>query len=916
VGQAYYRLETKLVQRSNGHSAVAAAAYNAGQNILDERTGERHDYSGKQGVYQTAILTPDNSPAWATDRARLWNEAEASERRKDSQTARQFILSFSTALTAEENIALSKQFLQEEFVSKGFVADVAYHDFTGKNAHNPHAHVLIPTRALTYEGFCGFKDRSLNRKEKLAEWREKWAAIQNRYFERQGRSERVDHRSYSDRGLDITPNIHEGKAVSAIRRKIERGERTETTSLIDLNNEITSLRNELARETAALEKRKAAEQDNKPKEQRFAEAAKETVRATKPSFERVAQDVKALHQKQLAQFSLDIQAIVRGTQETVEGKPAPAPVKEEILASPPLKKGFSPDDPKDPTWRAIKRQLDALGGDGHFEVGILSHDRGKMTERTWHREQILRHDGGKMPIIGWLKSQNATGCHIYVRPARLANGDSQGVILLDDLDPVSVEELADKGLHPALVIETSYRNCQAWVKIAPRLTREESTLLAKRLARETGGDPGSASYQHYGRMAGFLNRKEKHFEEKAGQYPWIRVVEDTGRTASYASRYHQEAIADCARLAKEREEALQYRRFVQKQATDEELKRAARAFELMREASKKRYKEFDESKLDWVVVKKMAKRGYSLEAMEHALWHSPDLDNRKKGHEQDYISRTVNKVLLEPDVLEALQRRAEREQKKDDREMISQWQQYTERERGSPASSASQGQERMRRSEEGKSRNPSSDGGMKKGSDQPVTPAVNPTDVPIAPLGSLNEEQVRWLVKETLTSDRAGKQFRLAAWALTQDTCQWKQAKAEYLKELARTVQVKKTEAYSPYTDAEIGIKLRMAGFSKKTVYDTLRENSPFICYLDEDTKTRYLIKGIAPVVDNPKVNQKIAEWNQFRTREAIALSEDQREAYITERRLEELKLSITKERWQEQLMQQRQQGRGVERER
>lgn len=83
-----------------------------------------------------------------------------------------------------------------------------------------------------------------------------------------------------------------------------------------------------------------------------------------------------------------------------------------------------------------------------------------------------------------------------------------------------------------------------------------------------------------------------------------------------------------------------------------------------------------------------------------------------------------------------------------------------------------------------------------------------------------------------------------------------------------------------------------------------LRHNSPFICYLDDDAKTRYLAKGITPLTDNYKVNQKIAQWRQFRVGEALKLPEHQREGYLQEQRLTKLNLALTKERWQEQQQQ------------
>ena len=894
MGEAYYRFETKLVQRSQGHSAVAAAAYNAGVKIHDERTGEIHDYTRKQGVYDQEILAPDGCPDWVNNRSTLWNKAEAAEKRKDARTARQFILSYTTVLTPEENITLTRQFLQKEFVDKGFVVDVAYHDFTGKNAHNPHAHVLLTTRAVNRDGFVAIKDRSINRKERLYELRQKWAEIQNRHLEARGREERVDHRSYQERGLDRTPGIHEGTKVSAIRKKVERGERSEKTWLIELNDEIKKLNLELSREKKDLEAIRAKEQDNHP-------ISNDAMlhRATRIAEQAAQAQTHSSPVKQERDVVTNTPNLVAATfhqnQPAHEPKQSPDNKKSVSEPSPTTKYKRKSGEPKDPTWHAVKQQLEAFGGDGNVEVGIFDPDAGKMTNRTWHKDQILRYDPEtrKSPILGWLKARNAEGCHVYVRPARLPNGDSQGVVLLDDLDECTIAELKEAGGEPAVTVETSHKNCQAWVRIAPSLTREEATAAARQLAKEYGGDPGSASYQQYGRMAGFLNKKDKHQDYRTGKYPWVKVLEHTGVTASRGHYWQQQAAQAAAERKKEREKIAQNQIKARQQAAEGELLQAQAGFLAFCSRSKK---ERDQSKQDWAAISHLAKKGYSVEALEYALWCSPDLESRKKGHQQDYVTRTVNSVLSHPDVQKALQRRAEKQQQQEDaRTIIEQWQQYKDKERGSLASSASTEQERMKQSGEATKQQASPGKGKQKAD------AVNISDITITPLGTLDEAQVQWLVNRTLESPEARKQIRIARWALTQDTRRWRQVKAEYLKELARTIEVKGAQAYHPYTDAEIAIKLRMAGFGKQRIYECLKKNSPFAVHLSDEAKTRYLYKGVAPIMDNPRINQRIAQWKQFRTAQAIALPEGQKEAYIKEKRLDKLNLSITPSRWKEQ---------------
>src|SRR3546814_6667574 len=84
-----FHLAVKALGRSAGRSATAAAAYRAGVEITDERTGLVHDYTRKQGVEHSELMLPTDAPEWAADRERLWNAAELAETRKNATVARE-----------------------------------------------------------------------------------------------------------------------------------------------------------------------------------------------------------------------------------------------------------------------------------------------------------------------------------------------------------------------------------------------------------------------------------------------------------------------------------------------------------------------------------------------------------------------------------------------------------------------------------------------------------------------------------------------------------------------------------------------------------------------------------------------------------------------------------------------------------
>ena len=239
---AIYHFSAQMVSRSTGASAVAGAAYRSGENMTDERTGEQHDYRRRDDLDGVEILTPRDSPAWAQDRAQLWNAVEAAERRKDAQVAREVRVAIPRELRPDDGRALVRDYAQRAFVDRGMVADIACH---GGQGENPHAHIMLTTRSISPEGF-GQKDRSWNTKALLTSWREDWAATANRALERLGHADRIDHRTLAaqrdealQRGdtahaetLDRDPEIHLGRAAWMMMRTGEDNARTERNDRI------------------------------------------------------------------------------------------------------------------------------------------------------------------------------------------------------------------------------------------------------------------------------------------------------------------------------------------------------------------------------------------------------------------------------------------------------------------------------------------------------------------------------------------------------------------------------------------------------------------------------------------------------------------------------------------------------------
>ena len=227
---AIYHFDASVISRSKGRSSTAASAYRAAERVVDRRTGEVHDYTRKHGVEHTEILAPAHAPDWARDRSALWNAVEQIERRKDAQVSREVRVALPSELSVEQNRDLVRGFVQEQFVARGMVADIALHA-PGREGdqRNHHAHIMLTTREIGPEGF-GAKNRDWNAKELLVDWRSSWAEHVNRTLERCSVHERVDHRTLEAQREDALE-----RASAAERNGDERVHVAEMARAVELD---------------------------------------------------------------------------------------------------------------------------------------------------------------------------------------------------------------------------------------------------------------------------------------------------------------------------------------------------------------------------------------------------------------------------------------------------------------------------------------------------------------------------------------------------------------------------------------------------------------------------------------------------------------------------------------------------------
>ena len=212
---------------------MASSAYRSGEKLKDERTGLTHDFTRKDGVAHSEVISNLDI---RIDRCQLWNLAEQSENRKDARTAREWVIALPDELGADQRKDLAKAFAKSLVDRYGVIADLAIHEPSkGGNDKNHHAHIMLTTRKaeldpenhliLTAKAeieLSNTKRKTLNMgttQEDIKQIRATWANLANHALEKAGQQQKIDHRSYADQNSGLQAMIHEGTSVTQLRRK-------------------------------------------------------------------------------------------------------------------------------------------------------------------------------------------------------------------------------------------------------------------------------------------------------------------------------------------------------------------------------------------------------------------------------------------------------------------------------------------------------------------------------------------------------------------------------------------------------------------------------------------------------------------------------------------------------------------------
>ncbi len=285
--------------------------------------------------------------------------------------------------------------------------------------------------------------------------------------------------------------------------------------------------------------------------------------------------------------------------------------------------------PQHKTSVAVQQQLSAMASN-LFEIGLYNPNAATPTEsvmipRVWDSEAVLKS-------IAWLRHQNRDGRNIYIRPKGEHN-----LSLVDDLNKDAVSAMREAHFNPALVVETSAGNYQAWLKHPQPLSKEVSTAAARALAAKFGGDCGAADWRHFGRLAGFTNRKAKHFDVRTGLYPFVRLIEAGGGVYPESERFLDNVRKEVERQNAERERIRQ-----QIASIAPVLPKDLKTVDSFRSDS--RYGG-DGTRIDLAYAVYAFSHGASTTEIQAAI-RSRDLSHKGNERRQnEYIERTIKKAL-------------------------------------------------------------------------------------------------------------------------------------------------------------------------------------------------------------------------------------------------------------------------------
>ncbi|WP_332370424.1 MobQ family relaxase [Lactococcus cremoris] len=232
---AIFHLSMTIAKREGGkRSLIAMASYRSGEKLYSELYEKTNLYNHRTIKPEAFILKPDYVPDEFLDRQTLWNKMELAEKSPNAQLCRELNVALPIELNNSDQRMLIEDFVKDNFVSEGMIADVAIHR---DDENNPHAHIMLTMREVDSEGnilnkrkripkldengnqifnekgqrvTVSIKTNDWDRKSLVSEIRKDWADKVNQYLKDRNIDQQITEKSHAELGKKELPTIHEG----------------------------------------------------------------------------------------------------------------------------------------------------------------------------------------------------------------------------------------------------------------------------------------------------------------------------------------------------------------------------------------------------------------------------------------------------------------------------------------------------------------------------------------------------------------------------------------------------------------------------------------------------------------------------------------------------------------------------------
>ncbi len=196
------------------------------------------EYIEREGEYKLKnnekleAVEHGNMPEWAQDNPNLFWQCADEFERKNGSTYREIEIALPRELTLQQRKELVQTFVEQELGEKHAYTWAIHNPKASiEGGEQPHAHIMYSERLQDgierspdqffkrynsknpERGGCqksNFAKTAEQRKTELVELRERFADLQNAYLEEYGHTDRVDHRSLADQGIERSPEKHLG----------------------------------------------------------------------------------------------------------------------------------------------------------------------------------------------------------------------------------------------------------------------------------------------------------------------------------------------------------------------------------------------------------------------------------------------------------------------------------------------------------------------------------------------------------------------------------------------------------------------------------------------------------------------------------------------------------------------------------